>query len=423
MRVRPLVVHRGAITPPPTPPEWSHALFTVGVTGTNGKTSTTLFAGAALATRARPVAIITTVGMFLDGERLDVPASYAGYLSAMRACLDGGGRYAAAEMTSEALALGFARAWPCQVAVFTNLTRDHLDSHVSAEHYLASKAQLFAQLREQGVAVLNGCDPVSELLAEVVPAHARIQRYGSPSRGEPSGALDLGAEEVEVSWGGTTVRLARAPALATLPDRLHLRAIGEVFAENALAALLAAVASGVDGDSAARAISAMSPPPGRFEVVASEPHVVVDFAHTPDAMARTLATARALCRGALTVVFGAGGNRDRAKRPLMGAAAASADRVVLTSDNPRDEDPAEIAAAIRSGIPAATSVRTELDRERAIHLAVTEAREGDVVVIAGRGHEVEQIVGRRRVPFSDQDAARRAWSRRSTGPTSTRRPS
>jgi UDP-N-acetylmuramoyl-L-alanyl-D-glutamate--2,6-diaminopimelate ligase len=367
---------------------------------------------AALGSLARPVAAITTLGLFLDDERLDVPQNFGGYLAAMRACVDRGGRFAAAEMTSEALALGFARAWPCQVAVFTNLTRDHLDSHLSAEHYLASKAQLFAHLPDDGTAVLNGCDPSGALLAEVVPVRARTVAYGVRSRGTESLPLDAWAEHVHVAWDGTTIRLGHGPRAGSLPDHIHVRAIGEIFAENAIAALMAAVASGIRPEDAARAISAMAPPSGRFELVARRPDVVVDFAHTPDALARTLATARHLCSGSLTVVFGAGGNRDRAKRPLMGAAAAVADRVILTSDNPRDENPEAIAAAIRDGIRSSCLVRVELDRERAIQVALEEADAGDVVVVAGRGHETEQVTGARRVPFVDQEVARRAHATR-----------
>lgn len=300
----------------PAPPDWSRRLLSVGVTGTNGKTSTTGMVAAALARAAVPVARVTTVGLFLDDEQMNLPFSYASYLALMRMCVERGGKYAAAEMTSEALALGFAKAWPCQVAVFTNLTRDHLDSHGSAEHYLASKAQLFMHLPPDGAAVLNGCDPASELLAEVVPEGARIMRYGVLSRGAPVGALDLVALSVQPTWQGTAIRV-RASGI-DLPSSFAIRCIGEIYAENALGAVMAAVAAGVPGPVAVEAVSRFHPPSGRFEVVAEHPHVVVDYAHTPDAMARSLATARHLCKGRLTVVFGAGGDRDRAKRPSMG---------------------------------------------------------------------------------------------------------
>jgi UDP-N-acetylmuramoyl-L-alanyl-D-glutamate--2,6-diaminopimelate ligase len=360
---------------------------------------------AAVLERARaPVARVTTVGMFVGDEKIEVPQTYAGYLSVMRACLDRGGRYAACEMTSEALALGFAKAWPCRVAVFTNLTRDHLDSHGSAEHYLASKAQLFMQLPTGGAAVLNACDPASEMLSAIVPQDVRTLRYGVLSRGRPCAALDIEATSVRPTWDGTSIDV-RAPEL-DVPASIHIPAIGDVFAENALAALAVAVVLQIPAAVARDALAAFAPPSGRFEVVSRRPYAVVDYAHTPDAMARTLATARKLCQGRLTVVFGAGGNRDRAKRPAMGAAASIADRIVLTSDNPRDEDPMRIAEAIRAGIGRHDDVRTDLDRERAIRLAFDDARPDDVVLIAGKGHENEQIVGLERRPFSDQEVAR-----------------
>jgi UDP-N-acetylmuramoyl-L-alanyl-D-glutamate--2,6-diaminopimelate ligase len=256
------------------------------------------------------------------------------------------------------------------------------------------------QLPSNGAAVLNGCDPASEMLAAVVPEAVRMLRYGVRSRGKPDGNLDVEATNVRPTWDGTTIDV-RATALDA-PASLRIRAIGDVFAENALAAVAVGAALGIPASIAADALADFSPPSGRFEVVARRPYVVIDYAHTPDALARTLATARQLCQGRLTVVFGAGGNRDRAKRPAMGAAAALADRVVLTSDNPRDEDPMQIADAIRAGIGRHDDVRTELDRERAILLALDEARPDDVVVIAGKGHENEQIVGTERKSFSDR---------------------
>jgi UDP-N-acetylmuramoyl-L-alanyl-D-glutamate--2,6-diaminopimelate ligase len=394
----------------PEPPPWSRELHTVGVTGTNGKTSTTLLCGAALGRAHAPVAIATTVGSYLDREPLEVSRDYHGFLATMDAARARGGRFAAIELTSEALALGFARAWPCRVGVFTNLTRDHLDAHKTAEHYLASKAQLFMALPEGGTAVLNGCDPASELLAEVVPPGVQIRRYGLASRGTAAQPLDVGATEVTLSWDGTRIALTGAEPLA----ELRIRAIGEIFAENALAALLAALASGVTAGDAAAALAEAEPPAGRFEVVGGPPHVVVDYAHTPDALRRTLAAARRLCPGRLTVVFGAGGDRDREKRPLMGEAAALADRVVLTSDNPRSEDPAAIAAAIRSGLGAHDDVVLELDRERAIVNAVRDAADADVVVLAGKGHERTQEIHGVVRPFADQEVAARALGERGT---------
>jgi UDP-N-acetylmuramoyl-L-alanyl-D-glutamate--2,6-diaminopimelate ligase len=418
------------------------------VTGTNGKTTTTAWAAAALrAGTGAPVVRATTVGVFIDDERLDVAPTYDGFLAAMRAGLDRGGRAAAIELTSEALAVGFATAWPVEVGVFTNLTHDHLDAHGSPEHYLASKAQLFVHLRPGGAAVLNGRDPASSLLAEVLPAGVRAIFFGAPNRLDSGPALDLEAVRVEPGWHGTRISLrvqppadpsglgglagrfspsnapsseARVPPAADpcglagrsapsnapslwsgLPASFSVRAIGEVYAENALAALAAAVAFGVPADVAAAAIEAAPPPPGRFEVVAERPYLVVDYAHSPDALERAVRTARLLSRGLVTVVFGAGGERDREKRAPMGRAARAADRVIVTADNPRREDPAAIIRAICQGLEGHGGVEIRPDRGEAIAAAVRDAGPDDVVLVAGRGPETEQIFADGPRPFSD----------------------
>ena len=391
----------------PTAPAWSRALRTVGVTGTNGKTSTTTWIAAALRARSSPVVRATTVGYYLDDEELALPRDYDGFLAVMRACIDRGGTLAAIELTSEALARGFAVAWPCEIGVFTNLTHDHLDTHGSPEHYLASKAQLFVNLPKGGTAVLNGCDEASRLLGEVIPDGVTTWRYGVPSRGAAQAELDLRAENVELGWDGTRLACVASARLPAMPSELRVRAIGHVYAENALAALLGAVAAGVPADEAAARIAAAPPPPGRFEVVHERPYVVVDYAHSPDALARTFAAARSLCKGDLTVVFGAGGKRDRAKRAPMGEAARIADRVILTTDNPRDEDPADIARALAAGLVGHPGVETELDREAAITRAIEGAGPESVIVLAGKGHETEQVAGTTTRAFSDAEVARR----------------
>jgi UDP-N-acetylmuramoyl-L-alanyl-D-glutamate--2,6-diaminopimelate ligase len=398
--------------PFPPPPPWASALPTAGVTGTNGKTTTTAWVAAALrAGTAAPVVRATTVGVFVDDDLLDVPPTYDGFLAAMRAGLDRGGRAAAIELTSEALAHGFAAAWPVRVGVFTNLTHDHLDAHGTPEHYLASKAQLFVHLPAGGAAVLNGCDPASALIAEVLPPGVRALFFGAPDRGAPIAPLDLEVTRVDLTFRGTTLALRASPELA-VPATLHVRGIGDVYAENAAAALAAALAFGVPASLAAPAIEAAPPPPGRFELVAERPYLVVDYAHSPDALARAVRTARRLCRGRVTVVFGAGGDRDRGKRAPMGEAARPADRVIVTTDNPRTEDPAAIARAIRDGLRGHPAVETILDRGAAIAAAVRDAAPDDLVLVAGRGHETEQLLAAGPRPFSDVAALRAAAARR-----------
>ncbi len=386
----------------------------VGVTGTNGKTSTTRFVAAALGALVRPVPSITTIGAFIDDERFATALTRSGMLAALRTALERGARYAALEVTSEVLARGFARTWPFRAAVFTNLTRDHLDAHGSAEHYFASKAQLFHALPAvSGVAVVNGCDEVSELLLEVTPPGVRRLTYGVASRGAAKLALTACAGPVDLTLRGTSAEIALAPELGGGSVRLATRAIGEIFLENALGACVVALALGAPRADVLERIAVLPTPTGRFEVVAENPVVVIDYAHTPDALERTVATARHIAGNArVTLVFGAGGHRDRDKRPAMGAAVARADRAILTSDNPREEDPAEIAAAIRAGMPASFSVLVELDRERAIRQAVLEAAVADVVVIAGKGHERTQTSGGVAREFSDHDVARHVVTER-----------
>ena len=234
--------------------EWSR-LTTVGITGTNGKTSTTRWIAACLATIARPVAQTTTLGSFLDDAPFEATRDSRGFLATMRAALDRGGRFAAIELTSEALARGFARHWPCTIGVFTNLTHDHLDLHRSPEHYLASKAQLFVSLLPGGTAVLNAGDRASELIAAVVPASVRVVRYAVASRGEPKGAPELLATSVEPSWDGTRISLDASGELAHAPRALTIRGIGDPYVENALAALGAALVAGVSPDAAAQALA------------------------------------------------------------------------------------------------------------------------------------------------------------------------
>jgi UDP-N-acetylmuramoyl-L-alanyl-D-glutamate--2,6-diaminopimelate ligase len=361
---------------------------------------------AALGTLGGPVPSVTTLGAFIDETPFPAPRTHEGLLQALGEGLKRGAKHAVLEMTSEALALGYAQAWPCQGATFTNLSHDHLDAHQSPEHYLASKAQLFMALPPDGYAVLNGCDEACALLAEVLPAGVRTLRYGVMSRGVAHAPLDLEALEVTTSWRGTTATL-KTP-LAGMPARLAVRAIGAAHMENALAALAAATLAGANPAAVVRAIAAAVPPPGRFEVHGTGPYVVVDFAHSPDALTRTLQTARSLCPGKLWLVFGAGGNRDRDKRPLMGRAARAADHVVLTSDNCRDEDPRDICAALESGLIGHSSVTVELDRAQAIERAVFDAAPEDVVLVAGRGPERELVIGAERIPLVDADVVEAA---------------
>jgi UDP-N-acetylmuramoyl-L-alanyl-D-glutamate--2,6-diaminopimelate ligase len=387
----------------------AHArLRTIATTGTNGKTTTTSMIAAIVAAAGEPEARVTTVGAWAAGRRVPASTPQAEFVSAVERAVEAGVRTLALEVTSRALASGVAKRLPPHVAVFTNLTRDHLDVHESAEHYLASKAQLFVALPHTGVAVLNADDPASTLLREVIAPGVEIITYSVRDA-----SATLAATRVDVRAGDTRITLAPSPLANALEGSLALAVTGGVHAQNALAAALAADAAGYPASAIRAGLAGFTGVAGRFELVAREPLVVVDYAHTPDGLAGTLVTARELCtNGRVICVFGCGGERDRGKRSQMGAVAdANADVVIVTNDNPRRESPVAIADDIRSGVPnprAEWSV--ELDRARAIAHAVAGARAEDVVIIAGKGHEQIQELGNHDVVFSDVDVARAAYA-------------
>ena len=397
--------------PTPAPFPWADPFFTVGVTGTNGKTSTTVLIAHILRAAGRSVLTETTVGYDLDGAPLDVPRTLQGFFTALKTSSMRGCRHAAIEATSNALARGYAKMWRFDLGVFTNLSRDHLAAHGSWEHYLASKAQLFVHLGPGRTAVLNGCDETSLLLDQITPADVRRVWYGAPTRGKAIHALDLEASSVRVSAHGTEVSLVPGELAERLGGRLHVGMIGAVFAENAMAAACAALASGVPDHAIREGLTRCPGVPGRFQIVHREPLVVIDYAHTPDALLRTLDAAREIAGdGRVLAVFGAGGERDQDKREPMGRAVGQrADVAIVTNDNPRSEDPQQIAKAVAAGCRRGgrAYVTVELERRRAIERALTEARAGDVVLIAGKGHEVGQEIAGQVHPFSDEAEVRR----------------
>jgi UDP-N-acetylmuramoyl-L-alanyl-D-glutamate--2,6-diaminopimelate ligase len=398
-------------------------LDTIGVTGTNGKTTTTTMVARIVAASGEPSARVTTLGSFLNDEQLSESTGVEAFTSAVERAIAAGVRTLALELTSKALAEGFARRWAARVAVFTNLSRDHLDQHQTPERYLAAKAQLFMALPDDGVAVVNASDPASALIAEVTPPAARRAAFAG-LRGVAAGCehlpLALALRAVSVARSGTRVELEPSPLASSLGGALELGVVGEVYAEDALAAAIAVHALGYAPAAIVRGLREFQGVPGRFERVWLDPLVVVDYAHTPDALARTLGQARELTTGRLTCVFGCGGERDVGKRPLMGRVAAElADRVFLTNDNPRNEDPDAILAAIAAGCAEAGEApeanvrrnRAEVvltpDRKEAIALALesAESGRGEAVVIAGKGHERTQWSGDRADAFSDVDLA------------------
>ncbi|MDI3297708.1 MAG: UDP-N-acetylmuramoyl-L-alanyl-D-glutamate--2,6-diaminopimelate ligase [Bacillota bacterium] len=389
----------------------SKRLQVVGVTGTNGKTTTTFLIHGILSRRL-PAGLVGTVTNVVGGRRLPVEHTTpeAPDLQRMlRAMCEAGDRAVAMEVSSHALSLHRVDTVEFDVGVFTNLTQDHLDFHGDLEHYLEAKALLFRSLGrsywgplKQGPkgAVLNADDPASRQVASVT--QVPVIRYGL------TGAADLKGEVLAMESGSTRVALGgplgRGELLLPLPGRFNVY--------NALAALGATLLLGVPLEEGVEALAQAPAVPGRFERIdGPQPFtVVVDYAHTPDGLENVLKTARELTRGRVIVVFGAGGDRDRGKRPRMGAVAARwADLVVLTSDNPRSEEPEAILDDIEQGLAGtgATYVR-RADRRQAIREAIAAAAPGDLVLIAGKGHETYQIFRDRTVHFDDREEARAA---------------
>lgn len=376
----------------------------VGITGTNGKTTTATVIDEALRSLGVKVGRIGTTGNFVDGVAR--PTSFTtpeapevqALLAEMR---DAGCTVVAMEVTSIGLAQSRVDGIPFAVGVFTNLTRDHLDFHGTMDHYRESKARLFRELlRPAGGApraIVWGDDP----------AHTTI---GAPSDTWTYGfgeGCDLRITELQLDVAGTVM------SLRTPDGELQLRSplVGRHNALNLTAAFGVLRCLGWESDVAAAAIGRVRGVPGRLERVAdpSGRLVLVDYAHTDDALANVLPTVRELVRGDLWVVFGCGGDRDRGKRPKMGALARRlADRVVVTSDNPRSEDPRVIADEVLEGIADRAGVHVELDREAAIRWVLARAGPADGVLIAGKGHETTQEIAGEKRPFDDREIARSA---------------
>jgi UDP-N-acetylmuramoyl-L-alanyl-D-glutamate--2,6-diaminopimelate ligase len=381
----------------------AEGLQLVGVTGTNGKTTTTYLIDAILRAAGRPSGLLGTVqyrigNRLMEAVRTTPEASDLQHL--FREMAEAGCRYAVLEVSSHSLVLKRVHGCEFQVAVFTNLTRDHLDFHGDMESYFAAKRVLFdALLREDGHAVVNIDDPHGAELARGVPG--RVLTYALENE------ADLSASAVELSLRGTRFQ-ARTRA-GTFDVQTPL--FGRFNVQNVLAALGAGLALGVSPEEALRGIASLAGVPGRLERVdaGQDFAVVVDYAHTDDALKNLLEALRELGPRRLITVFGCGGDRDNTKRPLMGTVASRlSDFVIVTSDNPRSEPPEAILEQVRRGIPKSREDQTELvvDRREAIARALELARPGDVVAIAGKGHENYQVLRDRTVPFDDRQVAR-----------------
>ncbi|PRG22012.1 UDP-N-acetylmuramoyl-L-alanyl-D-glutamate--2,6-diaminopimelate ligase [Burkholderia multivorans] len=400
----------------------SDGLLAIGVTGTNGKTSCTQWIAAALTALHQPCAIIGTLGSGMPGHL--VPTGFttpdAPQLQRSLAQLrDGGAQAVAMEVSSHALHQGRVNGTAFDIAVFTNLTQDHLDYHRTFEAYEAAKAKLFAW-RGLRAAVVNRDDAAGRRLLEKLAGRVRTIAYGiGDAQQAPDADRELVAIDVRATATGTAFRLRSSWGDADV----EVGTLGAFNVSNLLAVLGALLAADVPFDAALAEIARLEPVNGRMQRLGGrlqndEPLVVIDYAHTPDALEKTLDALRpiAVARGGrLVCMFGCGGDRDVTKRPLMGAIAERlADDVVVTSDNPRSEDPQAIIDQIVAGMTAPDRARRIEDRASAILQAVRGAAREDVVVLAGKGHEATQeIMGKKRA-FSDQDHARLALAARAT---------
>ena len=391
---------------------WRHPsreLFTVGITGTDGKTSTAHLIAQALDRLAMPCAYFGTLGYGRLGHLVDASHTTPDAVRLQRLLAEqreAGARACAMEVSSHALDQGRVAGVEFDVAVLTNVGRDHLDYHGTVENYAAAKRRLFAWDGLKA-AVLNRDDAHAAEWARTLVAGAEVTLYGVGGEVPPRGRYVLGVD-LELHGGGLRFEVHSSWGEARIDSRL----LGRFNAYNLLAALASLLHQGVALKDAAEALSACTTVPGRIEGFraprssgGAAPLVVVDYAHTPQALTQVLHALRAHTTGKLICVFGCGGDRDRGKRPLMGRAAAElADVAIVTDDNPRGESPADIVAEVLGGIPAEMldRVGVEHDRARAIERAVRGAGTDDVVLVAGKGHEDYQIYGGERRVFSDR---------------------
>lgn len=392
-----------------------NSLTVIGVTGTNGKTTTTSVLRRLLQAAGHPTGLIGTIAYLIGDEVLKAPHTtpQAPDLQALLARMrDAGMTHAVMEVSSHALCLERVTGCHFHLAAFTNLTQDHLDFHGTLESYREAKLQLFSDPRYQPLdgtmcSLVNHDDPSGEYFAE--HAIGPVRRFGMTGG-------DYQALDVQLRADGSDFTL-RYPG-GSLP--VHIQLVGSFNVSNALAALAMALELGVDPQLAVDTMATIPPLEGRFQRVPGsgngKPTVIADYAHTPDGLEKVLSTAYEIAPGRVTVVFGCGGDRDRGKRPQMASIAAKwAQSIIVTSDNPRSEDPMAIIEEVLTGFTQEerARVQVEVDRAVAIQLAIGAARMGDLIVLAGKGHEDYQIFADRTIHFDDREEATLAlakWS-------------
>jgi UDP-N-acetylmuramoyl-L-alanyl-D-glutamate--2,6-diaminopimelate ligase len=380
----------------------SEQLIVAGVTGTNGKTSTAHFIAQAWQRTNGKAGLIGTIGYGalprLRKAELTTPDAVATQ-HMLSECIDEGVEYVAMEVSSHALEQGRCADVAFDVAVFTNLSRDHLDYHGSMERYASAKRRLFTEYRPR-FAVINADDEFGRTLIAELAGRAEVLSYGT------NGSSELRAGVLEMDSSGMALNI-------TSPwgqGKLHASLLGRFNVSNLMAAAGTLALLGMPWSQVMHQLELMHPVPGRMHCLGGEndqPLVVVDFAHTPDALKQALTALRSHLHGRLTCVFGCGGDRDRGKRPMMAAVAESlADRVVVTTDNPRSEAPQAIFEDMLAGMHSPANALVISDRGAAIRQAIMESRPGDIVLVAGKGHETWQESNGQRLPFSDEATVR-----------------
>jgi UDP-N-acetylmuramoyl-L-alanyl-D-glutamate--2,6-diaminopimelate ligase len=375
----------------------------LGVTGTNGKTSVAWFLRDALTALGEPCALIGTLGMSFGGKRVESGRTTPDVLCLHRTLAgfrQQGATACAMEVSSHALDQGRVDGLSIQVAIFTNLSRDHLDYHGDMETYFAAKARLFAR-PEVRLAAINRDDAHGRRLLAQLPAGVKAVSFGHDVE------ADVHPRRIDFTAGGLHLTLA----VDATEFECELPLYGDFNVSNVMAVVAVLHGLGHDVADIRRALAALTPVPGRMEpvIAAAGPRVLVDYAHTPDGLEKALTAVREHFSGRIWCVFGCGGNRDNGKRPQMAAIAERlADRVVLTSDNPRDEDPADILAQMATGLAAPQAAMQIIDRAQAVAATIAAASAEDLVLIAGKGHEDYQEVRGVKLPMDDRELARAA---------------
>ncbi len=387
----------------------SREMRVIGITGTNGKTTTAYLLRAVFEAGGVKTGLIGTVSYLIGNQEIaasrTTPES-PDVQRMFRLMVDNGCGACAMEVSSHALALRRVDRTQFSASVFTNLTRDHLDYHGDMESYFAAKRRLFEMLPAGAPGVINLDDPRGDALRGIAmrPVTYAINK-----------TADVTPGPLSFSWSGLEFDVRTPRGSIHIVSKL----VGRPNVSNILATVATATALDLPASAIERGLAGLEGVPGRFQVVSSPRDrmtVVVDYAHTDDALKNLLETARPLAQGRVITVFGCGGDRDRTKRPLMGAVAARlSDVVVITSDNPRSEDPARIIEEIKRGVQTShdreTSVFSMVDRKEAIEFAIKTAQQGDLVLLAGKGHEKTQVIGNRELPFDEVSIAREALDR------------